>query len=186
MVDMFSLKLCVWGFIWVQQVRLDFKKVACLFQVNGKLMCWLCDQAYKRVLAKTRKAQDLVTKPSPLSSSVTDSSSKQNTPTNNGQVFSASQPQSLPASFEGMTVLERLTKLATSGGSSQGNSPSVEADRPAKVEGEDRLGEKLQSFAERLKAGEDGEGKDEEKHQPHHRHHHKKHHHHHSKRRHSK
>ncbi|XP_076466473.1 protein FAM76B-like [Babylonia areolata] len=28
-------------------------------KVDGKLLCWLCTQAYKRVLAKTRNAQDL-------------------------------------------------------------------------------------------------------------------------------
>ncbi|XP_059166361.1 protein FAM76A-like [Physella acuta] len=169
-------------------------KLKCAFdrperrKVDGKLMCWLCDQAYKRVLAKTRKSQDLVLKPSKSSSSLLDSSSKSNTPTNNGQAFLANQGLSSSASFEGMTVLERLTRLATSGGSSRGNTPPVEAKQEG---GENRLAEKATNFQERSSSVEDEEVKeDKEKLRSHNRHHHRKHHHHHhrshSKRRHSK
>lgn len=150
-------------------------------------MCWLCDQAYKRVLAKTRKSQDLVLKPSKSSSSLLDSSSKSNTPTNNGQAFLSNQGLSASASFEGMTVLERLTRLATSGGSSRGNTPPVEAKQEG---GENRLAEKASNYQDRSSSVEEEEVKeDKEKLRSHNRHHHRKHHHHHrshSKRRHSK
>lgn len=137
-------------------------------------MCWLCDQAYKRVLAKTRKTQDMVLKSSGLtSSSSSDSPSKLNSTANNGQSLPASQPISSSASFEGMTVLERLTKLATSGRSSRGNTPPIDVDRPVKTEGESRLAEKPQASSDEAKSGD---GDKEEKH---HRHHHRKHHHHH-------
>lgn len=167
-------------------------KLKCAFdrperrKVDGKLMCWLCDQAYKRVLAKTRKTQDMVLKPSKSSSSLLDSSSKSNTPTNNGQNFTSNQALTSSASFEGMTVLERLTRLATSGGSSRGNTPPVEL----KQEGENRLAEKASNFLDRVTSAEEEDSKDDkEKHRPHNRHHRKHHHHHHrshSKRRHSK
>ncbi|KAK0045552.1 protein FAM76A [Biomphalaria pfeifferi] len=155
-------------------------KLKCAFdrperrKVDGKLMCWLCDQAYKRVLAKTRKSQDIILKTSRSSSSLIDTSSKSNTPTNNGEKFSSNQPSS--GSFEGMTVLERLTKLATSGGSSRGNTPPVEA----KQEGENRSVEKVGS------AGEEDIKEDKEKPRSHNRHHHRKHHHHHHRSSHSK
>ncbi|RUS77610.1 hypothetical protein EGW08_014631 [Elysia chlorotica] len=178
-------------------------------QGDGKLMCWLCDQAYKRVLAKTRKAGgDLkALKHSKSSSSLVDSSSKSNTPTNNGQGF----PQSQSGSFEGMTVLERLTRIATSGGSSRGNTPPVVAGgpqapqqgstQPANASGE---GDKAPNFLDKLEAeaaatvedddatGAGSAAKEErDKSRQHRHHHHRKHHGHHhhrghSKRRHSK
>ncbi|CAG5120592.1 unnamed protein product [Candidula unifasciata] len=159
-------------------------KLKCAFdrperrKVNGKLMCWLCDQAYKRVLAKTRKTQDMVLKSSGLSSSSAESPSKLNSSANNGQNLQASQPVPSSASFEGMTVLERLTKLATSGGSSRGNTPPVDIDRPVKVEGESRLAEKPQSSSDDAKSGEGD--KEEKPHRHHHNHRKYNHHHHHS------
>ncbi|KAH9508940.1 hypothetical protein Btru_048356 [Bulinus truncatus] len=157
-------------------------KLKCAFdrperrKVDGKLMCWLCDQAYKRVLAKTRKSQDLILKTSRSSSSILDSSSKSNTPTNNGQNFTSNQVLTSSSSFEGMTVLERLTKLATSGGSSRGNTPPVDA----KQEGENRLADKVPS------AGEEDIKDEKDKQRSHNRHHHRKHHHHHHRTSHSK
>ncbi|KAK3770413.1 hypothetical protein RRG08_012156 [Elysia crispata] len=175
---------------------------------NGKLMCWLCDQAYKRVLAKTRKAGgDLMAlKHSKSSSSLVDSSSKSNTPTNNGQSF----PKTQGGSFEGMTVLERLTRIATSGGSSRGNTPPVlggggpQAPQQGSTQTASATseGDKAPNFLDKLEAEaaaaveEDdtaatGSAVNEEKdksrqHRHHHRKHHSHHHRSHSKRRHSK
>ncbi|GFS01814.1 protein FAM76A [Elysia marginata] len=178
-------------------------------QGGGKLMCWLCDQAYKRVLAKTRKAGgDLMAlKHSKSSSSLVDSSSKSNTPTNNGQSFPQTQ-----GSFEGMTVLERLTRIATSGGSSRGNTPPVigsnasqapkqSSAQPASSSGE---ADKAPNFLDKLEAEaaaavegdeataagsatkDDKDKNRQHQHRHHHHHHHRKHHHGHHHRSHSK
>ena len=87
-------------------------------------MCWLCDQAYKRVLAKTKKSQEFILKTSKSVPSflAADSPNKSNTPTSHEQVF---PPIHSTKGMEGMTVLERLTKIATSGGSSRGNTPPI-------------------------------------------------------------
>ncbi|BFZ10257.1 hypothetical protein BsWGS_13296 [Bradybaena similaris] len=164
-------------------------KLKCAFnrpekkKLDGKLMCWLCNQAYKRVLEKTRKSQEMILKTSQSSSSLVDYSSKSNTPTNNGQTTAASLSSQASASFEGMTVLERLTKLATSGGSSRGNTPPVDTDKQAKIEAESKLVDRQHVVQEKGVSGEDEVKEEKEKHRSHHRHHrkHSNQHHHHSR-----
>lgn len=175
-------------------------------QGDGKLMCWLCDQAYKRVLAKTRKAGGdiMALKHSKSLPALMDSTSKSNTPTNNGQSFPQTQ-----GSFEGMTVLERLTRIATSGGSSRGNTPPVvggsasQAPQQSSAQAASSEGDKAPNFLDKLEAeaasaveGDEanaaGSAAKEEKDKGRHRHHHHRKHHHghhhrsHSKRRHSR
>ncbi|XP_005097143.1 protein FAM76B [Aplysia californica] len=185
---------------WGRPLVCEQCKLKCAFdrperrKQDGKLMCWLCDQAYKRVLAKTRKSQELILKTSKSSSSfVADSPNKSNTPTNHDQNFPSSQTVVSSGSLEGMTVLERLTRLATSGGSSRGNTPPVNSDRKfdnvvlGKPEAENRVAEKESSSAV-LEEKDDGDDKEKHRSHRHHRKHHHHHHHrsHHSKRRHSK
>ncbi|CAG5134353.1 unnamed protein product [Candidula unifasciata] len=176
---------------WGPPLACEQCKLKCAFsraekkKLDGKLMCWLCNEAYRRVLEKTRKTQEIILKTSQSSSSLIDVSSKSNTPTSNGQGVPVNQPVA-SASFEGMTVLERLTRLATSGGSSRGNTPPVDLEKHAKTDvQESRLAERQQSAPEKGASGEEEEVKEEkEKQRSLHRHHHRKHsqhHHHHSR-----
>ena len=125
-------------------------------------------------------------------------------------VFVANLTFYLSGSFEGMTVLERLTRIATSGGSSRGNTPPVGgaqaaqqgSTQPVSTSGE---GDKAPNFLDKLEAEaaaaveadeataagsavkEEKDKSRQHRHHHHHRkHHHSHHHRNHSKRRHSK
>jgi len=160
---------------------------------DGKLMCWLCDQAYKRVLAKTKKSQEFILKTSKSVPSflAADSPNKSNTPTSHEQVF---PPIHSTKGMEGMTVLERLTKIATSGGSSRGNTPPISSlDKKlenlaaVKTDIENRIHDELSSGGvEDLKEEKHRSHHKHSRHKAHHHHHHRDRRSHHSKRRHSK
>uniref|UniRef100_A0A0B7A8X1 Protein FAM76A n=2 Tax=Arion vulgaris TaxID=1028688 RepID=A0A0B7A8X1_9EUPU len=149
---------------WGSPVICEQCKLKCAFvrserrKVNEKLMCWLCDQTYKRVLAKTRQTSDGTLRPSTADS-------PNNPSINNGQSCGQSIPSS--ASFEGRTMLEHLTKLATSGDRSHSNTPPPDIDSPAKAKTEDRLVDKSLSFVDDTKSKDDiGDEKRHNKHLP--------------------
>jgi len=167
---------------------------------DGKLMCWLCDQAYRRVLAKTSRLKSSKSAPSYLSA---DSPNKMGTPPSSHKNTSLSAVQPMPdgKEYEGMTVLERLTKIAADEGGEEASPPPPDIDvdkmlediARVKQETEIRQREMDIRAKEEASLAAQEEVKDEkDKHRDrgeHHRdrHHHKKHHHKsHHKRRHSK
>lgn len=170
-------------------------------KVDGKQLCWLCTQAYKRVLAKTRKNQDFTLS---MMKKSTSTSSLQEAAASGGasdslehrihrltnQASSGGEGQGgLAAAI--MRLASSNTKPLTSGGggeaaASSGGGASAETDRAPAPNGHHRRHSKSRSMGDKsAHAASGGEGSKEVKddkhrqHKPrsHHHHHHSKHHH---------
>ncbi|XP_070191445.1 protein FAM76B-like isoform X1 [Littorina saxatilis] len=172
-------------------------------QVDGKQLCWLCTQAYKRVLAKTRKSQDftmsMVRKSSTSASMQDGGDSLENRIhrlTSHGK--GGDNQGGLAAVI--MKLASSNTKPSASGSSSaaegESTGASTSADKAAASNGHHHrkhsksksLTEKTSNLLDRTSdlLSEKGEGREGKDGKPHKAHRSRSHHHHHSKNHHSK